>query len=188
MDNQDLLDEISKWNTIFNSESQIDNSLYELAFFKVFIKFEKFLSICFENYAVGTPSSYGYCPNRRLVFDDIDHLNKVIKKENRSFVNHFDLIKGISECVFSDNPFDIIRTDAVYTNILNQMKVLRDYIAHESNAARNKYITNILNNRDFIEPYQHLLTIKRGTQSSYYTYYINSIVEVSNYIINIPSN
>ena len=42
------------------------------------------------------------------------------------------------------------------------MKVIRDYIAHESSAARTKYIQSVLNNRPFIEPYQHLLTIKRG--------------------------
>ncbi len=48
MDNQDLLDEINKWNVIFSSSTTIDQSLYELAFFKIFIKFEKFLSDCFE--------------------------------------------------------------------------------------------------------------------------------------------
>ena len=156
MDNQELIDEIDKWNIIFSSTTAIDQSLYELAFFKIFIKFEKFLSDCFENYAIGINSSSGYCPIRRLNFDDLGHLNKVIKKENRSFVNHFEVIKNISDCFFIDNPFEIIKTDPTHTTIVSNMKIIRDYIAHESSAAKNKYVTTILNNRPFIEPYQHL--------------------------------
>ena len=41
MNNSDLIDEIAKWNEILTTKSNKD--LYELAFFKVFIKFEKFL-------------------------------------------------------------------------------------------------------------------------------------------------
>lgn len=186
MNNQDLIDEIDKWNTLFNSGISIDNSLYELAFFKIFIKFEKFLSECFENYAIGNSSTHGYCPTRRLTFDDLNHLNKVIKKDNRSFVNHFEVIKNISDCFFHNNPFDIIKTDPTYSNVINQMKVIRDYIAHESSAAQTKYIQSVLNNRPFIEPYQHLLATKRGTSKSFYTYYIGSIITISNFIISTP--
>ncbi len=186
MDNKDLLDEIDKWNLVFSSHSTIDPSLYELAFFKIFIKFEKFLSDCFENYAIGSASSYGYCPTRRLNFDDLNHLNRVIKKENRSFVNHYEVIKNISDCFFIDNPFEIIKTDPTYTTIINQMKIIRDYIAHESLAAKNKYVVTILNNRPFIEPHKHLLQTKRGTANSFYSHYINSIINISNFIINTP--
>ncbi|EKT3964611.1 hypothetical protein AAIP55_002080 [Flavobacterium psychrophilum] len=186
MNNQELINEIDKWDGVFLSNTTIDPSLYELAFFKVFIKFEKFLSDCFENYAIGSSSSSGYSPIRRLNFDDLSHLNKVIKKENRSFVNHFEVIKNISDCFFIDNPFDIIKTDPTYTTIINQMKIIRDYIAHESLAARNKYVMNILNNRPFIEPHQHLLQTKRGTANSFYSYYIDSIKTISNFIINTP--
>lgn len=188
MSNQDLIDEINKWNTLFNSTTTIDNSIYELAFFKVFIKFEKFLSDCFENYAIGNASTHGYCPTRRLSFDDLNHLNRVIKKENRSFVNHFEVIKNISDCFFSDNPFEIIKTDPTYSTIIGQMKTIRDYIAHESSSAQTKYVQSILNNRPFIEPHQHLLTIKRGTTKSFYTFYIDSILAISNFIINTPTS
>lgn len=186
MDDQELIQEIDKWNDVFSSASTIDHTLYELAFFKIFIKFEKFLSECFESYAVGIESNSGYCPTRRLIFDDLDHLNKVIKKENRSFVNHYEVIKNISDCFFIDNPFEIIKTDPTYTTIINHMKIIRDYIAHESSAAKNKYIITVLNNRAFIEPHQHLLRIKRGGTISFYSYYINAIKSISNYIINTP--
>lgn len=186
MNNSFLIAEINKWNLIFQSTSNIDKSIYELAFFKIFIKFEKFLSDTFENYAIGNSSIHGYCPNRILNFKDFEHLNKVIKKENRSFVNHYEVIKNISDCFFLDNPFEIIKTDPTYTTSINQMKNIRDYIAHESESARNKYVTNVLNNRPFIEPYEHLMTIKKKYNKSYYSYYIKSIIEISSYIINEP--
>lgn len=186
MNNQDLIDEINKWNTIFISTNNIDNSLYELAFFKIFIKFEKFLSDTFENYAIGISSTYGYCPTRRLTFDDLEHLNKVIKKENRSFVNHYEVIKNISDCFFTDNPFEIIKTDAFYSTTINQMKCIRDYIAHESTAAKTKYIKSVLNDRPFVEPYQHLMTTKRNSNKSFYSFYTLSMKQISDFIINTP--
>lgn len=185
MNNQDLLSEIEKWNTHFGLNTNIDNVIYELAFFKIFIKFEKFLSDTFECYATGTPSIHNYCPDRRLNFDDLEHLNKVIKKDN-SFINHFDVIKNISDCFFTNNPFEIIKSDANYSSTVNTMKYIRNYIAHESTTARNKYVKNVLNDRGFIEPYEHLLSIKRSTNKSFYNYYITSIIEISNFIVRTP--
>ncbi|BCU63650.1 hypothetical protein F941_02923 [Acinetobacter bouvetii DSM 14964 = CIP 107468] len=186
MNNSFVLAEIEKWETIFASPTQIDNTLYELAFFKIFIKFEKFLSDCFEMYSIGEKSIYGYCPERKLEFLDLEHLYKVIKKPNTSFVNQYDIIKKTSECFFIDDPFSIINKDSNYTTIINEMKTIRDYIAHESNSARNKYETNVLKDKGFIEPFEHLKRNHRKKNISYYTYYIKSIVEISKYIINQP--
>ncbi|TCB75187.1 hypothetical protein [Acinetobacter sp. ANC 4177] len=186
MNNSYVLAEIEKWEVIFTSQSHIDNSLYELAFFKIFIKFEKFLSDCFEMYSIGKKSIYGYSPKRKLEFIDLDHLYKVLKKQNTSFINHYDVIKNTSECFFIDDPFSIINKDANYTTIINEMKTLRDYIAHESNSARNKYETKVLNNKGFIEPFEHLKRNHRKKNISYYTYYIKSIIEISKFIINQP--
>jgi len=188
MDNLLLLQEISKWENIFSSPSDFDNSIYELAFFKIFIKFEKFLSDCFETYSIGKKSAYGYCPQRKLEFIDLDHLNKVLKKQNTSYVNHYEVIKNTSECFFIDDPFSIINKDATYTTIINEMKTLRDYIAHESASAKRKYESNVLKNKGFIEPFEHLKKNHRGKNISYYTYYINSIKSISNYIINTPAS
>lgn len=188
MDNQELLDEINRWNSIFTSDSHLNNTIYELAFFKIFIKFEKFLSVCFENYAIGVPSSFEYCPRRKLIFQDIDHLIGVIKKENSSYIHHFDVIKNISKHVFEDNPFEIINSDSNHTQDISKMKALRDYIAHESDAAKNKYIKITLDNRDFVEPCDYLRSTKRNTSISYFTYYINKIKDISDFIINRPSD
>jgi len=188
MDNSELLQEIEKWNSIFSATDNIEPAIYELAFFKIFIKFEKFLSNCFENYSIGIESIHGYKPKRKLEFEDINHLNKVIKKENLSFVNHYEVIKTKSDCFFIDNPFEILTTDATYTTTINQMKVLRDYIAHESQSSKIKYEQQVLNNKPFIPPSEYLLKKNpKKNQTTNYTIYIKSIKIMSNYIINSPT-
>lgn len=185
MSNQELVDEKDKWQLILSSEAGVDDSIYELAFFKIYIKFEKFLSDTFEHYALGNNSIHGYCPTRRLEFEDQEHLHKVLRNRNNSFIKHFEIISQISHCFFSDNPFEIINTDSTYSNIVRNMKILRDYIAHESDSGRKKYVTQVLNDRPFIEPYQHLLSLNRNRRS-YYTYYVESMIGISSFIINAP--
>ena len=184
MNNSDLIDEIAKWNEILTTKSNKD--LYELAFFKVFIKFEKFLSDAFENYSIGLQSDYGYCPERILNFIDVDHLYKIIKKDNKSYVNHYESIKNLSNCIFQDNPFEILTTDANYSTDINNMKTLRDYIAHESSSARNRFIKSLLNNKSFISPNEFLLKKKKILNISNYTHYTNIMMEISGYLINVP--
>lgn len=184
MNNTNLIEEITKWNEILTTKSNKD--LYELAFFKIFIKFEKFLSDAFENYSIGIQSDYGYCPERILCFIDIEHLNKIIKKDNKSFVNHYESIKNLSNCIFQDNPFDILTTDANYYSDINNMKILRDYIAHESDSSKNKYIKSLLNSKSFVSPNDFLLKKKKVLNISNYTHYTNVMNEISGYLINVP--
>lgn len=184
MNNTDLIEEITKWNEILITKSNKD--LYELAFFKIFIKFEKFLSDVFENYSVGNQSDFGYCPERILCFIDIDHLYKILKKDNKSYINHYESIKNLSNCIFQDNPFEILTTDANYSTDINNMKILRDYIAHESSSSRNKFIKSLLNNKNFIPPNEFLLKKKKVLNISNYTHYTNIMTQISCYLINVP--
>lgn len=66
------------------------------------------------------------------------------------------------------------------------MITLRNYIAHESNESRTKYIKTCLGNGTFIEPDSYLTKINRRTSSSYYTIYINKIIEISDLILDPP--
>lgn len=184
MNNKDLIDEIEKWSQTLSNKSNTD--LYELAFFKTFIKFEKFLSDTFENYSIGLQSEHGYCPERKLCFIDIDHLYNIIKKDNKSYLNQYECIKKYSHYIFQDNPFEIITTDANYSTYLNNMKILRDYIAHESPSARNRLISGLLNNRTFISPNEFLLKKNKSLNISNYTHYTNIMMEISGYLINVP--
>ena len=184
MDNSLVSSEVAYWNGILSTN---DNpKLLELAFFKIYIKFEKFVSDLFIHYSTGKLNSLNFCPNRILEFKDDTHLNNVLGIKNKNYINYYESITDLSEHIFVNNPFEIITTDANYSNEFINMKYLRNYIAHESTTARNKYVKTILNNRDFIEPYEYLIKIRNGTNKSNYTFYIEAIMSTSTYLLEGP--
>lgn len=184
MDNLLLQNEISYWQSILPKTN--NPKLLELAFFKIFIKFEKFASDLFIHYSIGNSSIEGYCPNRTLCFLDDTHLNSVIRNKNKGFVNYYENITELSQHIFIDNPFEIITTDSVFSSEFNNMKILRNYIAHESQFAENKYIISLLNNRSFIEPYLFLEKNRKNTGKSNFTTYVEIMNNTSEYLLKGP--
>ena len=185
MDNSILLNEIELWKTKI---SENNPEMLELAFFKIFIKFEKFISDIFICYSIGNDSCENYCPNRKLNFNDENHLNALLKKENKSFVNHYDAVFKVSEYIFIDNPFEILSRDANFCSDILNMKTIRDYIAHESSHSTRLYCDRVLNSQNFIKPYEFLNKNKKGKAISNYTHYIELMINASDYIIKGPAN
>jgi len=185
MDNTELFEEIEYWNEKISSSKT--SEILELAFFKIFIKFEKFLSDLFVNYCIGENSLGNYCPERKLCFTDEEHLNAILQKEKKMFINHYDLILKLSDHIFAQNPFEIISRDANFSSEIRNMKIIRDYIAHESNHAKKKFSEALLNGKENIKPFEFLAKKKKSRAVSYYSYYIEIIKETSNYIINGPA-
>lgn len=185
IDNEDIINEINLWNNEFKLGTKINDKLYEIAIFKIFVKFELFLSKMFVLYSTGKASSMGYIPKRKLLFIDEQHLNYILNDKNKGYINYIEKIKTISEHIFEDNknPFDLIFQDSNYYNYFNQIQAIRNYIAHESQESRKKYIKSVLNNKDFIEPYIHLKKINRKFSKSYYSLYVEKIKEMSEIII-----
>ena len=64
------------------------------------------------------------------------------------------------------------------------MIALRNYIAHESNESKKKYMQTCLNSKDFIEPGDYLLKVKKGSMKTFYSLYIEKIIEISDLILN----
>ena len=64
--------------------------LYEIYFFKIYVKFEVFLAHLFENYCIGVASGKGYCPNRKLEFIDKEHLSP------KSKIKAYDYLEELS--------------------------------------------------------------------------------------------
>lgn len=187
MDNSELKQEIYKWQNIFQNQN-INDDLYELAFFKIFIKFERLLSVSFERYVTGQAGKNGILPKRKLNFIDDSHLKKILKcNGGKSFVEHIKIIRDFSDCFFDDasNPFDIIKTDPIYSNIFSEMVSIRNFIAHESNEAREKYIKTCLGNRqDRFKPvYDYLKSMRKNAGESNYTFYIKAMDAISVYVI-----
>ena len=117
--------------------------LYEASFFKIYVKFEVFLSEMFKSYCIGT-------------------------------------------VIFVDNPFNVIFDVADNATYINQMMALRNYIAHESSESRSKYIQTCLSNKAFVEPCDFLMSKNKKNSRSYYTIYINKILQISDLILEKP--
>jgi hypothetical protein len=175
---EDLFTEIEKWNQIIES----DERLVEVAFFKIFVKFENFLIEMFTKFSTGTQSSEGYIPNRKLEFQSYEHLKNTVT--DKGFIDFNNRIEGLSQQIFNDdNPFTFFFASSDM-EFYSKMKYLRNFVAHESYESRNSYKSKTLCSQDFIEPTTFLLKrYKRGTTETNYTHFINIVKTYSNQII-----
>lgn len=185
MNNEILINEIEFWDDQISKLNGEESVIYEIAFFKIFVKLELFLGDLFIHYSTGKMSEVGYIPARKLDFQDERHLKGVLKNGNSVYIDYLEKIKNISKHIFKDehNPFDLIFSDASYSGYYNQMKILRNYIAHESEESKQKYIKEVLNNRVFIQPYKHLGKINRRYSKTYYTIYIEKIKQITEILL-----
>lgn len=162
---------------------------YDIALLKIWIQFERFLGSIFVAYATGKPSETGYVPKLKIKFLDEEHFNVFMREGNKKYVEYLDKIEKLSAHVFKDNPFDIILLDANIKPAFDQMKALRNYIAHESGEAKRK-VTNTCfsgNVKHFLEPNAYLLSREPTTRSTYYTYYTTIIGDVVDLLISDPN-
>lgn len=183
MDNSIFKDEINYWDNYFINSKNPENRLFELAFFKIFVKFELFVSEIFVHYCIGNQSVNLYSPVRKLNFTDRNHFDCVIKNKNSNYIDYFSKMNELAPYVFEEenSPF-IIFNDPTFNQNINQMRTLRNYIAHESNTSKAEYLKQLLNGR-FKEPYEFLLKNRKGKTISNYTYYTNSLIEISDYLL-----
>ena len=185
MNNDIITKEIQFWDNEISKLNGTKSVIYEIAFFKIFVKLEVFLSNLFVYYSTGNESDRGYKPSRKLEFEDEKHLKAVLKNSNSSYVNYLDKIKSLSKHIFDNekDPFGLIFSDAGYSGYYNKMQILRNYIAHESEESKNKYIREVLNNKSFIEPYKHLFSTNRKNSKTFYSIYIEKITEITEILI-----
>lgn len=187
MDNAELIDEINEWQVEIIKPG-FNNKLIELAFFKIFVKFEKFMSQIFTHYSIGRKSIQRYKPKRKLGFSSSDQLYDVIRGTNRSYIDIPKLIKTISPHIFKDNddPFFLLFSDPIFANNYQKMQFIRNFIAHESEESKSKYINNVLNSfniTSFINAHEFLLR-NNISGISYYTMFIEIIKRYSNVLVN----
>ncbi|WP_404354282.1 hypothetical protein [Exiguobacterium aurantiacum] len=165
---------------------QSNDDIYDLAFFKIFVKFEKFLVITFKEYICGNGTSE-YIPECKLTFTDISHFERLVKSNSRgSFIDYLNIMEKFSKEVFKNhkNPFDCIFADAELKDLYNKMRYLRNHIAHESSESKDKYHRFVLNQQQFQEPNEHLKKLHRSSNASYFTHYITAIEKAASVIKN----
>lgn len=183
MDNQELIDEVEKWKLLLTDS---EPKLIELAFFKIFIKFEKFLSNLFIHYSIGSNSVHSYCPNRKLKFDTQSQLDDILGNKRTNFINYFESVFKLSSHIFDENSSIVKINQSDHSSEILKIKTLRDYIAHESDASKEKYM-NSLTNGVFMEPYLFLIKKKnRGTSITNYSYYVDKMVMISDFVLKEP--
>ncbi len=183
MDNSNFIEEVKYWEKYFSETVKPEDRLIELAFFKIFVKFELFVSEIFIHYCIGNESKLNYKPTRKLNFLDKNHFDGLIKNKNSVYIDYFSKMEELSPHIFEDEkcPFNIF-SSASHFQVIDQMRCLRNYIAHESESSKIKYQKNLLNGK-FLEPFEYLLKFKKGTRNTNYSFFIETLVEITEYLL-----
>ncbi|MGG2064177.1 hypothetical protein [Bacillus sp. S14(2024)] len=182
---ENLRNDIQKWQTLIQTSTDV----YDLAFFKLFVKFEGFLVTVFKEYICGN-GSLTYIPERRLSFEDLSHFEKLVKSNSKgSFIDYLNIIENFSKEVFvkEKNPFDCVFSDANLKPLYSKMRFIRNHIAHESNESRLTYHRKVLSNLAYIEPNEHLQKQVPQKRHTYFTEYINAIENAASILKNPTS-
>lgn len=184
-----LLSEFNSKITYWNEWAARDNcGQFDIALFKIWIQFEMFCSELFANYCLGISSETGYQPPLNINFHSEELLNVFLRERGKNYIDYFAKIE-LSKHIFKNNPFDILLVDQKYKTVCDQIKSIRNYIAHESTEAKNKYINLCFsgNPKQFLEPNDYLLKKEASTKLSYYAYYTQCLVEISGLLVNPPN-
>ena len=178
----DIIQNISNWSAW---ACKPDVQRYDVALLKIWIQFERFLGDLFISYALGNASEKGYSPKLKIRFQDEEQFNALMRQKGKNYVEYLDRIESLSPHIFVDNPFDILLSDANIKTSYEQMKAIRNYIAHESGEAKSKLINKCFNGNDsrFVEPNDYLQTREKSTKDTFYTYYVKTIENVVNLLI-----
>ncbi len=140
-------------------------------------------------YATGNPSERGYSPELKIKFQDEEQFNAFMREGTKKYIEYLDKIEKLSSHIFKTNPFDVILLDADIKSSFEQMKVIRNYIAHESGEARRKFINTCFsgNEKNFVEPNDFLKSREKTTKDTYYTYYMKTIKTILDFLIEDPA-
>ena len=183
MTTNDIDTTIADWTT-WASNSQ--NKRFDIALFKIWIQFEKFISELFVLYATGGTSEKGFKPKLKLQFRSEEQLNAFLKEGNKKYIDFPTQIQKLSKHIFENYPFDIaIFSEANNCNSYNEIVAIRNYIAHESGESKTKYLKSCFGNNEanFKEPNDFLQSNKKQSNITYYTYYVNSIKAMCSILI-----
>ena len=185
MVSNDVKGAITEW-TAWATKAEVQR--YDIALLKIWIQFEKFLGDLFITYATGNTSENGFAPQLKIRFQNEEQFNVFMRDGNKTYIEYLDKIEKLSKHIFQDNPFDVILLDANNKPAMEQIKALRNYIAHESGEAKRKIVNTCFNGneRRFIEPNDYLRTREATTGNTFYTYYTTIIANAVDLLISAP--
>lgn len=178
---EDFNKQIDYWNDWLANQKEEERK-YDLSFFKIWIIFERFLVDIVISYSCGLPSERGFIPKQKLKFLDESHFNYFFKKN--TYVDYISVIENYSEQIFVDNPFQIITILTPYHDYYLKMKVIRNYIAHESFESRVRYLSVFFGSDEskLLDPNEYLSKFNKRSGLTNYFVFVNAIKEMAEYI------
>lgn len=168
-----------------NWASNTNVQRYDIALLKIWIKLEQFISDLFICYATGHPSEKGYKPRLKIQFQDEEQFNAFMREGGKTYIDYLDKIEKLSKHIFFDNPFDILISDSEVKPSFQQIKALRNYIAHESGTAKRKYINTCFSGDEtkYMDPNVFLKSKEKTTKIMFYSYYVEIISNIVDLLI-----
>jgi len=111
-----------------------------------------------------------------------------MRDNGKTYVDYISKIEKMSKYIFENNPFDCIFEDSLNASAFKEMQSIRNYIAHDSNIAEMKYIDKCFSGdkRHFKEPNEYLMSKEKSTKTTYYSYYIELICNMMEFLIDYP--
>jgi hypothetical protein len=140
-----LIDAASDWHSLGHTLPRAGFSKHhfelvvQLAFLQAYLAWEQFLEEAFILYLLGKKSPSGFSPKRYASPPTREHALKMAAAEAR----HTDwtaidmIVKRANRCFGSGRPF--VKSLRLRTNLLNDLKTLRNAAAHASTEARGNF-------------------------------------------------
>lgn len=169
-----IKNEVSIWATILATTST-SPKIIEAAFLSIAVSCEKYLSEKFLYFAADPHSPAS--PHRKIVINSRDDLSILIKGEQQ-YIDYNKAIDRCSSILFSKNPFDLVTATAHTTQILSETRTIRNYLAHRSDEARQKYVRICLAGSPYIEVSDYLQKKTTKTRLTNYDRIINGLINI----------
>lgn len=172
---KELEEQIKDWTSWANQTNS-----YDIALFKIWISFERFLGDSFVSYCLGMPSESGFIPKLKVEFKDEEILNVFIREKNKNYIDYIPAIERFHDYIFEENVFgDAIFFNSENKSICDEIKTIRNYVAHESRESKDQYIKHCLSNKEFIGVNEYLKKSPKKKKQSHYSIYIDAIINMA---------
>ena len=157
---------------------------YDIALFRIWLIFEKCLIEKFIQYSIGETGGIQSI-TYKIRFLDKEHLSYFLKGD-RTFVEYLGKIEKLSKHIFENNPFTIIIDDATYSKVYNELKTIRNHVAHDSDESRTKFFKDCLFSKTSDENLGVNEYLKRNTSrtnaKSNYSRLIEGVIHIVTFI------
>ena len=157
---------------------------YDIALFRIWLIFEKYLIEKFIQYSIGETGDVQSI-TYKIKFLDKEHLSYFLKGD-RTFVEYLGKIEKLSKHIFENNPFTIIIDDATHSKIYNELKTIRNQVAHDSDESRTKFFKDCLFSRQSDKELGVNEYLKRDTNQkigqSNYSRLIEGVIHIITFI------